>query len=76
MVDQICDIVEETIGEIYPSARPGVLGSAIIGGRVTDLLDAEGIAAEAAPLPEVALARLAKVLAEGAGAGLPLEVQP
>jgi two-component system chemotaxis sensor kinase CheA len=43
VVDRILDIVEETIAEEPFSAREGVIGSAIIGGQVTDLLDVHGV---------------------------------
>ncbi len=39
VVDQILDVVEETITARQKSARKGLLGSAVIGKRVTDLLD-------------------------------------
>ena len=39
VVDRILDIVEETIVPQQPSRRDGLLGSAVIQQRVTDLLD-------------------------------------
>ncbi len=39
VVDQILDVVEETITVRQKSARKGLLGSAVVGKRVTDLLD-------------------------------------
>ena len=39
VVDQILDVVEETVTARQKSARKGLLGSAVIGKRVTDLLD-------------------------------------
>jgi two-component system chemotaxis sensor kinase CheA len=39
VVDQILDIVEESFAVQRPASRPGVLGSAVIQGRVTELLD-------------------------------------
>jgi two-component system chemotaxis sensor kinase CheA len=39
VVDQILDVVEETITARQKSARKGLLGSAVVGRRVTDLLD-------------------------------------
>ena len=39
VVDQILDVVEETIVTRQQSSRKGLLGSAVIGKRVTDLLD-------------------------------------
>jgi two-component system chemotaxis sensor kinase CheA len=41
VVDQILDIVEESLTVQRPASRPGVLGSAVIQGRVTELLDME-----------------------------------
>jgi two-component system chemotaxis sensor kinase CheA len=39
VVDQILDVVEQTVMARQKSARKGLLGSAVIGKRVTDLLD-------------------------------------
>jgi len=39
VVDQILDVVEEIITTRQKSARKGLLGSAVVGKRVTDLLD-------------------------------------
>ncbi len=39
VVDQILDVVEETVTVRQKSARKGLLGSAVVGKRVTDLLD-------------------------------------
>ena len=49
VVDQIIDIVEENIVIQHPSPRAGVLGSAVIQHRVTDLLDVRGLVREANP---------------------------
>jgi two-component system chemotaxis sensor kinase CheA len=38
-VDQIVDIVEEKLNVELAAARPGVLGSAVLKGRATDVLD-------------------------------------
>jgi two-component system, chemotaxis family, sensor kinase CheA len=43
LVDQIVDIVEEQIAVRRPADRHGLLGSAVIGGRVTDLLDLHSV---------------------------------
>jgi two-component system chemotaxis sensor kinase CheA len=43
MVDQILDIVSDRIVVQHRLSRPGVLGSAVIQGRVTDLLDVTSI---------------------------------
>ncbi len=39
VVDQILDVVEETVMVRQKSSRKGLLGSAVVGKRVTDLLD-------------------------------------
>jgi two-component system chemotaxis sensor kinase CheA len=39
LVDQILDIVEDQVTARQPSTRRGLLGSAVIGKKVTDLLD-------------------------------------
>jgi two-component system chemotaxis sensor kinase CheA len=43
VVDEIEDIVEVELGPTRKSARSGILGSTIIQGRVTDLLDADAL---------------------------------
>jgi two-component system chemotaxis sensor kinase CheA len=43
VVDQILDIVEETITVRSHASREGVLGSAVVQGRVTDMLDVHGV---------------------------------
>jgi two-component system, chemotaxis family, sensor kinase CheA len=49
VVDRILDIVEETIVPQQPSKRDGLLGSAVIQQRVTDLLDVRGFVRTANP---------------------------
>jgi two-component system, chemotaxis family, sensor kinase CheA len=49
VVDRILDIVEETIVPQQPSKREGLLGSAVIQQRVTDLLDVRGFVRTANP---------------------------
>ena len=49
VVDRILDIVEESIVLQQPSKRDGVLGSAVIQQRVTDLLDVRGLVRVANP---------------------------
>ncbi len=39
VVDQIVDIIEESVTFSQSSSHPGLLGSAIIGGTITDLID-------------------------------------
>jgi two-component system, chemotaxis family, sensor kinase CheA len=50
VVDRIVDIVEETLVTQKTSARPGILGSAVIEKKVTELLDIESVVR--ATLPE------------------------
>jgi len=47
LVDQIVDIVEETISIRQSAERKGLLGSAVIGKRVTDLVDLRTVIAAA-----------------------------
>jgi len=47
VVDRIIDVAEETVTSRQKSARKGILGSAIVGDRVTDFLDVETVLAEA-----------------------------
>jgi two-component system chemotaxis sensor kinase CheA len=49
VVDRILDIVEEAIVPQQPSKREGLLGSAVIQQRVTDLLDVRGFVRSANP---------------------------
>lgn len=49
VVDRILDIVEETFVPQRPSKRDGLLGSAVIQQRVTDLLDVRGFVRTANP---------------------------
>jgi two-component system chemotaxis sensor kinase CheA len=43
LVDQILDIVQETVAVRQPSQHKGMLGSAVIGGKVTDMLDLQAV---------------------------------
>ena len=43
LVDQILDIVQETVEMRQPSQCRGMLGSAVIGGKVTDILDLQTV---------------------------------
>ncbi len=49
MVDHILDIVDESYVLDRQMARPGVLGSAVIQRRVTDVVDVAGLIARAQP---------------------------
>jgi len=52
IVDQILDIVEDTLAEPRAAGRPGVLGSVVILGRLTELLDVEAMLRCAGPSGE------------------------
>jgi two-component system chemotaxis sensor kinase CheA len=43
MVEHILDIVEDAADLKYPSTRPGVLHSAVIQGKVTELIDVPAV---------------------------------
>jgi len=43
MVDQICDIAEETVTVRQQATRKGLLGSAVVGNKVTDFLDLHAV---------------------------------
>ncbi len=47
LVDQLVDIVDDTVTIRQASGRKGLLGSAVIGKRVTDMLDLDAVIAEA-----------------------------
>ena len=65
VVDEIVDIVEETVTSPLASDRAGLLGSAVVGGIVTDFLDLDAVAQWAAPAATGSLARLeAAIFAE------------
>jgi len=49
VVDRILDIVEEELVLDHPTQRLGVLGSAVVQQRVTDLLDVQGVVRAALP---------------------------
>jgi len=65
VVDEISDIVNETIGEPCPSHHAGLLGSAVVGGRVTDFLDVEAIARMGAVSSSDGIERLRAAILEG-----------
>jgi len=62
IVDEITDIVNESVVDAVGSDRFGLLGSAIIGGRVTDVVDVDSLAETAAWASSGALARLGEAL--------------
>jgi two-component system chemotaxis sensor kinase CheA len=43
VVDEILDIVDEPVRTPHPTNHMGLLGSAVVGGQVTDFLDVNGI---------------------------------
>ncbi|MCS7315414.1 MAG: chemotaxis protein CheW [Bryobacterales bacterium] len=49
LVDQILDIVEEAVEIKAQQERPGLLGSAVIGGKVTDIVDLRAVLERADP---------------------------
>jgi two-component system chemotaxis sensor kinase CheA len=49
VVERILDIVEERIGVRLPSGRRGIHSSAVIQGRVTEMVDLEGVLRSALP---------------------------
>jgi two-component system chemotaxis sensor kinase CheA len=49
VVGRISEIVDETLSIKHDVRRAGIIGSAVIEGRVTDLLDLDGIISAAAP---------------------------
>lgn len=49
MVDEIQDIIEEPLIIRMPSQRPGVLGTAVIAGKATDVLDTQYYLTQANP---------------------------
>jgi two-component system chemotaxis sensor kinase CheA len=50
IVDEILDIVDDSIEKRRPPGRAGVLGTVVIMGRVTELLDVEAVLRHAHPL--------------------------
>ena len=63
VVDEIVDIVDEAVGcGPLATGRPGLLGSAVVGGLVTDFLDPEWLAQSALPADNGSLARLETAL--------------
>lgn len=49
VVDEILDAVAEAISVRDPNRRPGTLGTVVIGGKVTDLLDVDSLIRRADP---------------------------
>jgi two-component system chemotaxis sensor kinase CheA len=49
VVDEIIDIVEESVSAQRHGQAPGILGSALVSGRVTDLLNVREVIEGASP---------------------------
>jgi two-component system chemotaxis sensor kinase CheA len=45
VVNRILDTIEQSLGDLRPSTREGVMGSLVIQGRVTELLDLDTLCA-------------------------------
>ena len=59
VVDEVMDAVQETVGSVHGESRPGLLGSAVLGGQVTDILDLDAVVAWGTPAVSAdSLARL------------------
>ncbi len=43
IVDEITDIIDEAILDVQPAGMAGLLGSAVIAGKMTDFLDVDGV---------------------------------
>jgi two-component system chemotaxis sensor kinase CheA len=50
IVDEILDIVEETVASRSPARRPGVAFTAVVQGRVTEFLDVDAVLGSADPV--------------------------
>ena len=77
MVDQILDIVEDSLTGRRESAIRGLLGSVVIGKRVTDLLDVAAVMRDAAGIcghPKAVMGGLERLAAGVADATVPVEV--
>ncbi len=74
VVDEITDIVQESITSTYGSDRAGLLGSAIVGGKVTDFLDLSAVAGWLTLATESSLARLESALGSSQQPGVNEEV--
>ena len=64
VVDEIVDILEDNVSSPMATDRPGLLGSAVVGGLVTDFLDLDAIGQWALPAATESLARLAREIAQ------------
>jgi two-component system, chemotaxis family, sensor kinase CheA len=64
VVDEFQDIVEEEVRNRQACDHPALLGSAVVGGKVTDFLDLEAVVRQASIAPLESLARLDAALAD------------
>jgi len=64
VVDEIVDILEDSVCSPMATDRLGLLGSAVVGGLVTDFLDLDAMARWASPASTESLARLAREIAQ------------
>jgi len=62
VVDEIVDIVEEEILSPFATDRPGLMGSAVVGGLVTDFLDLDAVTQWASTAPAGSLSKLEAAL--------------
>jgi two-component system chemotaxis sensor kinase CheA len=65
VVDEIVDIVRETVAHPGGTDRPGLLGSAVVGGKVTDFLDLDALSQGIFAGSSKSLDRLDAVLSGG-----------
>jgi len=70
IVEQILDIVDDRLANARPPGRPGVLGSVVIAGRVTELLDIEAVLRRAQPGAAWAEAQASVLASEEIGHGV------
>jgi two-component system, chemotaxis family, sensor kinase CheA len=64
VVDEFQDIVQEEVTNRQACDHPALLGSALVGGRVTDFLDLEAVVRRASIAPSESLERLEAALAD------------
>ena len=63
VVDEIVDVVDDVVDNLFATDRSGLLGSALVGGVVTDFLDLEALSQWAQPAGADSLALLEAALA-------------
>jgi two-component system chemotaxis sensor kinase CheA len=72
VVDEIIDVVEDSVGSPYATECAGLLGSAVVGGKMTDFLDPDAVAQWTAAGAAASIEKLRSVLA-GGGSVVPQE---